>query len=50
MPGDPTKVENKKDMLMAFLYACFGARALQTYFAQPQELEEPVAYGTVFQF
>jgi hypothetical protein len=26
MPGDEKRVENQKDMLMAFLYACYGLR------------------------
>jgi hypothetical protein len=50
MPGDPRKLENKKDMLMAFLYACYGLRFIQTLFARDLNIPEPVAFGTVLRF
>jgi hypothetical protein len=50
MPGDPRKIENKKDMLMAFLYACYGLRHIHNVFARDAFEEEPVSYGTVLRF
>ncbi|MBU8922620.1 MAG: hypothetical protein KOO63_12450 [Bacteroidales bacterium] len=50
MPGDPRKIENKKDMLMAFLYACFGLRFIQNLFAREDLAVEPVAYGAILKF
>lgn len=47
MPGDPTKIENKRDMLFAFLYAGYALREWVT-----QQLRKgsaiPVAYGEIF--
>jgi hypothetical protein len=48
MPGDPRKLENKKDLLMAFLYACYGVREVYTYLTK-QVASAPVAYGEVLQ-
>jgi hypothetical protein len=50
MPGDPRKIENKKDMLMAFLYACYGLRHIHNVFARDAFEEEPVSYGTIVRF
>ncbi len=47
MPGDPTKLENKKDLFSAFLYACHGLRKYIIDFAQQGPAGEPVAYGVV---
>lgn len=46
IPGDNKKLENKKDMLMAFLYACYALRDFQNAFTK-KERTAPVAYGTV---
>jgi hypothetical protein len=47
MPGDHRKIENKKDVLMAFLYACFALRQAQNEYSRPINQHVPVAYGTV---
>lgn len=47
MPGDPTAVENKRDMLFAFLYACYGLREWVTQQLR-RESSIPVAYGEMF--
>jgi hypothetical protein len=47
MPGDPTSVENKRDMLFAFLYACYGLREWVTQHLRAETVE-PVAYGEIF--
>src|SRR6185295_2156544 len=45
MPGDPKKIENKKDMMFAFLYACYALREWVTQ-QMRQDREPPIAYGT----
>lgn len=47
MPGDPKKVESKKDMLMAFLYAC---HALREWINNQSSvyMTIPIAYGEAF--
>jgi len=45
MPGDTTRIENKKDLFMAYLYAGFGLREHLTTIKV--EKEAPVAYAEV---
>lgn len=47
MPGDPSKIENKRDMLFAFLYACYALREWVTQQLR-RESTIPVAYGEIF--
>jgi hypothetical protein len=47
MPGDQKKAENQKDMLMAFLYACYGLREIHRATTKYASHVVPVAYGTV---
>src|SRR5258705_4383885 len=47
MPGDPTKIENKRDMLFAFLYACYAMREWVTQQLR-RETSVPIAYGEAF--
>ncbi len=47
MPGDPKKLENKKDLFSAFLYACYGLRKYTIEYAQRGPESEPVAYGVI---
>jgi len=48
MPGDVHKLENKKDLFMAFLYAGFGLREWTT--TLKEEKPVPVAFGEVVYF
>lgn len=45
MPGDVTRIENKKDLFMAYLYAGFGLREHLTTIKE--EVAPPAAYGEV---
>lgn len=45
MPGDTNKPENQKDMLMAFLYACYGVRQLHNEALRTAYRTIPEAYG-----
>ncbi len=45
MPGDVTRIENKKDLFMAYLYAGFGLREWLT--TVKEEKTPPVAYAEV---
>lgn len=47
MPGDPTKIENKRDMLFAFLYACYALREWITQQLR-RETTVPIAYAEIF--
>ncbi len=47
MPGDPKKLENKKDLFSAFLYACHGLRKYTIEYTQRGPESEPVAYGVI---
>lgn len=49
MPGDPSKIENKRDMLFAFLYACYGLREWTTNQLR-RETNIPIAHGEIFHF
>jgi len=45
MPGDANKPENQKDMLMAFLYACYGVRQLHNEALRTLRYTVPEPYG-----
>jgi hypothetical protein len=45
MPGDSNKPENQKDMLMAFLYACYGVRQLHNESLRTLHQKIPEAFG-----
>lgn len=49
MPGDTKKVENKKDMMFSFLYACYALKEWITHNMTSLK-DVPVAYGEVFSF
>ncbi len=47
MPGDPKKLENKKDLFSAFLYACHGLRKYTVEELGKINSDDPVAYGMI---
>lgn len=47
MPGGDSKIENQKDMLMAFLYACYGLRLVYNLAVAEVNKPPPEAYGMV---
>ena len=47
MPGDHTKIENKRDMFFAFLYACNSAREWLTDKSKKMDHIMPITYGTI---
>lgn len=49
MPGDPTKIENKRDLMFAFLYAGYALREWVTQQLR-REVTVPIAYGEIFSF
>ena len=46
IPGDTSKIENKKDTFMAFLYACYSLRQI-ILASTKKDHNVPVAYGQV---
>ena len=47
LPGDPKKLENKKELFSAVLYACHGLRNYTIEYAQQDGGDAPVAYGII---
>jgi len=47
MPGDPKKLENKKDLFSAFLYACHSLRKYNVEGIKQTDVHDPIAYGMV---
>jgi len=47
VPGDPKKLENKKDMFSAFLYACHCLRKYNIEYMEKTVNMEPITYGMV---